>query len=808
MPTAVRKYNRTRPADRPENESSSENIRTADSSVLQQQQQQPAHEVSESNNSNGLQDRSQGSGSPTDGARNPIAPGAEYTSLRKITRRLPDDPEHLLDGLDTTAADLSWTAREGDDINPKTGQPWLYPKQRGKKVGSNLEQFREEIEERTKNGQGCKAISEALVERGVDTSVRAVARHRMKWGLRQRAPRRMTEQGIANIRKAHLEQAKRMANSDPVPVKRVRIRVMRKAEIERMTKDGMSTAQIAENLQARGVKLKRGAVTVERLRTVWGLVPDSQRNANNIRQFCRNQASRLQKEQFENMAAELGIEDVKAWAKSKMDEDIAVEARREHGYKLMGHLRPKQLHADFPSRNNQYLRTLGAVDKTLEHGAATDDAETPDQATLSAQPGGAHDPIELSDDEAELDSEVDEDGVDDKNALAKYMVPQLSQLSSLPMELDHSESVHSQSVSVININDQSLQPLAAEVDHAFTNSQASQTDSARPHVHDLNTDPDFAHGFAHGELFPPYWAESSVQGQPDPGSVDQKPPVQPSPTQKQQQHQERSAEDYSAASLPSDPFQASSQGWLEPRSMGSLPPTSIPGSTTHRVIAPKPTPSQFHVPYSSFRPRPLAPRLPPVITPPGEAELMAEYGLYPVATPRRTPHKYLTPSGLVTTEGYEYLPRDPILPGFPDPTPEFLTGGGALPSQQQQTPPQAALRPQNCIQPRQPSNTQQVPHDIIMVPPPPPPLKTSRIPAPPLVIPPDEAEKHRASHGAVEKHHKAAHKAALECMEYLAARADARPLIDSLTGMPPSLKDVEGAKARLKEAAEAMLAGL
>lgn len=129
-----------------------------------------------------------GSESPRDGARNPVAPNTEYTSLRSLTRRLPDEPEHLLEGVDITAADLSWDAREqGDDINPKTGQRWLYPKRKkGKGEGSNLEDFREEIEERTRNGQGCKAIAEILIEKGVDTSVRAVAGQRMKWGLRQR----------------------------------------------------------------------------------------------------------------------------------------------------------------------------------------------------------------------------------------------------------------------------------------------------------------------------------------------------------------------------------------------------------------------------------------------------------------------------------------------------------------------------------------------------------------------------------------------------------------------------------------------
>lgn len=122
----------------------------------------------------------------TDGARNPIAPGADYASLRLITRRQPEDPAAVLAGLDTSNADLSWTAAEGSSGLGPDGRPWLYPKKRGKGEGSNLDQFKDEIEQRTKNGQGCKAIAEAMVAKGVDTSSRAVARQRMKWGLRQR----------------------------------------------------------------------------------------------------------------------------------------------------------------------------------------------------------------------------------------------------------------------------------------------------------------------------------------------------------------------------------------------------------------------------------------------------------------------------------------------------------------------------------------------------------------------------------------------------------------------------------------------
>lgn len=120
----------------------------------------------------------------TDGARNPVAAGADYTSLRAITRRAPRDPEYLVEGIDTSNVDLSWNAL--DSLTDPQGRPWKYPKSRTRAEGSNLEQFRDEIETRTKEGQGCKAIAEILIEKGVDTSSRAVARMRMKWGLRQR----------------------------------------------------------------------------------------------------------------------------------------------------------------------------------------------------------------------------------------------------------------------------------------------------------------------------------------------------------------------------------------------------------------------------------------------------------------------------------------------------------------------------------------------------------------------------------------------------------------------------------------------
>ena len=193
MPKTAHKRRRAGDADRANNDASSSSSSSSSSnnninSGNNHQSARQAANEGPSNVSDTLQNPGPGSESPKDGARNLVAFGTEYTSLRRITRRLPDHPEHLLDGRDITDADLSWTAREqADDINPKTGEPWLYPKRRkGKGEGSNPEHFREEIEERTKNGQGCKAIADILIDKGVDTSTRAVARQRMKCGLRQR----------------------------------------------------------------------------------------------------------------------------------------------------------------------------------------------------------------------------------------------------------------------------------------------------------------------------------------------------------------------------------------------------------------------------------------------------------------------------------------------------------------------------------------------------------------------------------------------------------------------------------------------
>lgn len=623
----------------------------------------------------------------------------------------------------------------------------------------------------------------------------------------------MTEQGIANIRKAHLEQAKRMANSDPVPVKRVRIRVMRKAEITRMTKEGMSPAEIAKNLETRGVKLKRGAATIERLRTVWGLVPDSQRNINNVRQFCRNQAMRSQKEQFENIARELGIEDVNGWVKSKMDEEVALDARREHAYKLMGHLRPKQIEPGLLRRNAQHLRFLRENSRTHPDGPQCEapghqqQAAAPGQrnamlmsgemsgtaaaeaAAVDAAEDAAQDGIESSVDEDELDSVAgdDEDGAKEQQKSSQTSA-RAQQSIPIAMDIDQPDSVLPQAPPAAQPTSQAHPAPAAQPAPGSSAPQPPQS-SGQGHMPPVNTTahqgalshtPPNAPGQALNPM-PHTEHQNGVdnrrdrQGQlPESGQPNTNGNIQPATGQ---QHG-RPAEGHNAAHLVPSPFQPPSQGWMEPRSLGPMAP---------RPIAATPGASR------PLAPRPIAPRLPTVHTPPGEAELMAKYGLFPFATLNKAPQKYLTPKGLITTEGYEYLPNAPLPPS--------ITGSiYQAPPPQQQLPPQVTMIPSSYPQAHYLRNPELLPPDVIMVPPPPPP-KVSKIPNPPLIIPPEEMEKHKEEYKTIEQYQKATQ----ECLDFLAARANNRPLLDSLTGLPPSLKDISNAKERLREAAHAML---
>lgn len=540
----------------------------------------------------------------------------------------------------------------------------------------------------------------------------------------------MTEQGIANIRKAHLEQAKRLANSDPVPVKRVRIRVMRKAEITRMTKEGMSAAQIAENLTARGVKLKRGAATVERLRTVWGLLGHTQRSINNVRANARNHAVRAQKDQFQNIAQELGIADADEWVRAKMDEEVALEARREYAYKLMGDVRPKPVDPVTLRRNAAHLRSLAADKRKAAGGNVLnqipgvdfipetfDPVFSPGQQdptpalgqgspSASAGEGASLEIVDVSSDEDETEDEKmgDEGAAGGPSGADKQDTPQAQAQAEAPgstaMSLD------------VNV------PPYLQSRFELTSSSVQQ------------------HGSPPLESYEPYGYGSSR--------------LQPA----------------------GGPDQASAT----PAACNGPP---APSTSPFVNIAPRPLPSQPKGP-RAIAPRPLAPMPAPLHPQKPEIDYMAQFGLLPYPTQGKARQKYLTPTGrLITTDGYEYLAGPPEPPC-------------SVP-----LPPPAQAQPDviTVMSSAQP--------DYIVVPPPPPP-KMSQIPAPPLIMPQEEVEKHKDDYKTIEEHHKITQ----ECMDLLAARANCRPLADSLTGMPPSLKDIRTAKEKLREAATALLAGL
>lgn len=617
----------------------------------------------------------------------------------------------------------------------------------------------------------------------------------------------MTQQGIANIRKAHVELAKRMANSDPVPVKRVRIRVMRKAEIVRMTKEGMTAAQIAENLSARGVQLNRGAATVERLRTVWGLLDDGPRSVTKIRATARAQALKMQKEQFENVARELGIEDVASWVKAKMDEDIAQDARRNYAYKLMGdaaplpHMRRGVAHVklnrppngpvgngplgniftgmpgvDFAPHVSPDIRpppapapapppAWGAGPQGAAAAAAylsaqafpatcapTSPAQSDPTSSGPIPPGPVplgpaplREVVDLSDDDEDDtgDDEVDED-------------------------MEHAEDAQETSAS-------------AEPPERTTSVQDSRSPnpSSRPEVGDNNSAPiQSPPALPRQNTFP-------VPHSPLPSSLPQIAGPAPPPAPAQVHNGvldpalRRNGVFYTPNRLDPLPLNV-------PLKVRTAPPAGLPGRPPSLTpSAPPPMPPRPLAPRSlgslgslgpgrALAPRPIAPLpIPPSGPQRTEADYMGQFGMLPYPAPLGKPtQRYSTPSGLITTDGYEYLWAPPPLPDAPRPPPPAMQPGT----------------------------------DWILVPqpgppaPPPAPHPVSRIPAPPLIIPEEEADAHEADHKTVEDFLKVGR----ECLEVLAARAENRLLTDSLTGLPPSLKDVQNAKERLRVAARTL----
>ena len=122
------------------------------------------------------------------------------------------------------------------------------------------EQFRHEIEHRTVHGETCEQIASALRAKGLNITNKTVSRRRVQWGLRKRdfSKSASTKAKVTRPKSKETKSAHQLA---------------RKAEIEARTQRGETAEQIAAALEAHGYELKKGASSILRLQTQWGLIP-------------------------------------------------------------------------------------------------------------------------------------------------------------------------------------------------------------------------------------------------------------------------------------------------------------------------------------------------------------------------------------------------------------------------------------------------------------------------------------------------------------------------------------------------------
>ena len=128
------------------------------------------------------------------------------------------------------------------------------------------ENYRVEIEECTAGGETCEQIAAALRLKGVTITNKTISRRRVEWGLRKKPPNKSLGSKVTKPRPK--KSSTRTAKSGA-----------RKAEIELGTQRGESAEQIANALIAQGCELKKGASTITRLQTQWGLIPYDENRA-------------------------------------------------------------------------------------------------------------------------------------------------------------------------------------------------------------------------------------------------------------------------------------------------------------------------------------------------------------------------------------------------------------------------------------------------------------------------------------------------------------------------------------------------
>lgn len=676
---------------------------------------------------------------------NRILPGHEYASLSLTgPRRKPQHPE----------------PPPAPSLDPH-GRPWLYPKKTRQGEGSNLAPFANEIKQWIDEGKSSKGIAELLIARGVETTDRHVAKQRLKMGFRQRKPRKLTGEAIANMRKAKQSMAKPLPTSGDVSVRRVKIREMRKAEITRMTKEGMSAADIAANLESRGINMRRGAPLVERLQKHWGLIGDPLMRQ---RHQARAEAAKRQKEQFTNLARELEIPDVDDWLEKKLREPDVVDARRRFAYALMGDAQPAIARASVEQavkrsrrafNKRQYFHSLKQAQAGDSHAVSAAAGEPFLQNTLpisgqsstsqSTPQSGPPEAIEASGEEdgSEGNSEDSEEDEAQENDAVNSNEENDNDNSQESAARDEEEGEREDITVMANNAQQTLVPMELDSSAALP----QQTIPAPIQTHEQNYSSSQNPSFVVDN--PPSWAPANEQ--------------------------HLSAEGFRQAgfaTLAPAPPAGSTQLPPQPALMSILPrPQNVTFISRARAA---PTPQEPPVPLqpdSSLAQLPGEPANANAIFGPSrhpsreQADLMAQYGLSPYRTASRKEHRYMTHTGWVTTVGFEYLPLPRGAP-WPIPAPDMnkspqLSGRAQIPKY--------------------------------------PPVVVPSVPVPPVVIPPEEAEKYLQDQKVVQDIQKKAE----ECMKFLSARASRQLLENSLTGLPPSIYDIQDAKRRLKEAVDA-----
>ncbi|ETS73252.1 hypothetical protein PFICI_14857 [Pestalotiopsis fici W106-1] len=207
----------------------------------------------------------------------------------------------------------------------------------GKKRRVNAEDFRAQVEERTRNGESCEQIADALIAQGAQVTSKSVGRWRILWGFRKRAVRKQSKPPKPKEERISSKQIWQSRS---------------KSDITRMTQQGLSSEEIAQIMTRRGMALKKGSSTIARLQTIWQLRGTEESRLKNRRYLSRRKARRLQLEEFQSYAKELGLENPDEWVKNKMDEPAIQQMRRDAAYELMGDdaPKPKEPKSKLPTR--------------------------------------------------------------------------------------------------------------------------------------------------------------------------------------------------------------------------------------------------------------------------------------------------------------------------------------------------------------------------------------------------------------------------------------------------------------------------